>query len=237
MLESGADAKRARRNNVTPSGAKAPARLVAGPPEQADLVVACGLVRARCGRSLGVFDQLGDVLTVDLSDCPQVEAAMEGIVAEQKEPDSGSEALTGALMTQYLVHVFRHLARAEDSQLPWLAALSDPRLARAVKSVLDAPAARHTVESLAGIASMSRSAFAQRFAEAFGHPPMNLVRLARLQLAAELLVRDGALSIDAVAFRVGFSSRSHFSRALKQHYDSSPGAFRAASQVRLGGQA
>ncbi len=229
VLESGSNAKRERRVNALPAGAKAPARLVAGSPDQANLVVACGLIRVRYGRSLRVFDQLRDVLAVDMSDCLQVQAAVEGIVAEQTKPDSGGEALMSALMTECLVHPFRHMARAEDPQLPWLAALGDARLACAVKSALDAPATRHTVGSLAKIASMSRSAFARRFSEAFGQPPMNLVRLVRLQLAAELLTRNGTLSIDAVAGRIGYSSRSHFSRAFKEHFNSSPSAFRAAS--------
>ncbi|MEX1993512.1 MAG: AraC family transcriptional regulator, partial [Steroidobacteraceae bacterium] len=143
---------------------------------------------------------------------------------------SGSEALMGAMMTQCLVHVFRHLAHARDDRLPWLAALGDPRLARAIQSVLDAPTARHTVDSMAGIASMSRSAFARRFKEAFGNSPMNLVRLVRMHLAADLLARDETLSIDAVAGLVGFSSRSHFSQTFKNHYDRSPSAYRASKR-------
>lgn len=228
LLESGGEVKHERRIDAMPIGARIPPNLVAGSSEHPDLIIACGLVRVRYGKSLSVFGQLRDVLVVDLSDCPQVQTALEGIIAEQSEPGYGSEALKGALMTQCLVYLFRHLASARDDSLPWLAALDDPRLARVVKRILDDPAAHHTVDSLAEIASMSRSAFAQHFAEAFGQPPINLVRLVRMQSAADMLARDESLSIDAVANRVGFSSRSQFSRAFKDHYDCSPRAYRAS---------
>lgn len=230
-LESGGEVKHERRIDVMPKGVRIPPSLVAGSSEHPDLIIACGIVRVRYGKSLGVFDQLRDVLAVDMSDCPQVQAALEGIIAEQSEPGYGSEAMKGALMTECLVHLFRCLARARNGTLPWIAALDDPRLARVVNRILDHPAAHHTVDSLAEIASMSRSAFAQHFAEAFGYPPMNLVRLVRMQSAADLLAQEDLLSIDAVANRVGFSSRSQFSRAFKSRFNCSPSAYRAARRM------
>ncbi|MEX1994725.1 MAG: cupin domain-containing protein, partial [Steroidobacteraceae bacterium] len=105
VLESAGQPKRYRRVDALPAGAKVPSEVIAGSSAHPDLVVACGLVRVRYGRFLGVFDQLRDVLTVDLSDCPQAQAAVEGIIAEKSQPASGSEALMGAMMTQCLVHV------------------------------------------------------------------------------------------------------------------------------------
>lgn len=61
---------------------------------------------------------------------------------------------------------------------------------------------------------------------AFGLPPMNLLHRIRMQRAALLLRQRDELSVDAVAQRVGFSSRSHFSRAFKKHYGVSPIAHR-----------
>lgn len=208
QLESGGEVRHERRIDAIPEGTDVPPVLVAGSSKHPDLVVACGLVRVRYGRSLAVFDQLQDVLAVDLSDCPQVQSALESIISERSRPDLGSEALKGALMTECLVHLFRRLARARDNHLPWLAVLDDPRPARAVGRILDDPTAHHTVSSLAQIASMSRSAFAQHFTEAFGQPPLHLVRHVRMQSAARMLAQDEKLSIDPIANRAGFSSRS-----------------------------
>jgi methylphosphotriester-DNA--protein-cysteine methyltransferase len=44
-------------------------------------------------------------------------------------------------------------------------------------------------------------------------------------LTAQLLCRDD-LSVDEVASKVGFSSRSHFSHTFREHFGDSPLAFR-----------
>jgi hypothetical protein len=73
---------------------------------------------------------------LDLSDCPQVRAAFQGIIAEQSQPGLGSEALKSALMSQCLVHLFRRLCTERDCPLTWLMALEDRRLARTASSTL-----------------------------------------------------------------------------------------------------
>ena len=124
---------------------------------------------------------------------------------------------------------FRHVLTDRDldfnGSLPWLAALEDPQLASVIDAMLQQPEQPHTVESLATIAHMSRSSFARRFAECFDRPPMDYCRDVRLRRAAQLLNRDD-LSVDEIATKVGFSSRSHFSRTFRDHFGASPLAFR-----------
>ena len=201
-------------------------RIVVGAEEAADLVFACGTVRVQYGDSMNLFDHLQEIIAVDLSDSPAVTAAFQGILAEQSNPGPGSDAMTTALMSQCLVHLLREISDDPHCPLPWLTALDDPRMARAIDSILQDPARYHTVESLAESATMSRSAFAECFTGAFGRSPMNLVHNVRMQRAARLL-RQGGLTTDAVANRVGFSSRSHFSHAFKKHCGVPPAQFRA----------
>jgi AraC-like DNA-binding protein len=155
-----------------------------------------------------------------------VRAAFDGMLAEQAGLAPGSAAVTRALMTQCLVYFLREVAAR--GPLPWLTALDDARLGRALDRVLESPAAAHTVESLAEAASMSRSAFTDRFAAAFGQTPMAFVQHVRMQHAAHLL-RKPDLSIDAVAARSGYSSRSHFSTAFHKHHGVSPSEFRSGT--------
>lgn len=224
-LESSSSVQSERRIEAPPEGTPV-CRIVAGEPENPELVVACGLVSVRYGPSLGLFDHLTEVLAIDLSDRPQVSAVFQGILAEQSELGPGRGTMTAALMTQCLVYLFRRLGSGSGGSLPWLAALEDPRLARSVDQILEDPAGNHTVDSLADTASMSRSAFAEHFAEAFRRSPMNFVHHVRMQHAARLLQQDATLSVDNVASRVGYSSRSHFSNAFRKHHGLSPTAFR-----------
>jgi AraC family transcriptional activator of mtrCDE len=198
-----------------------------GSVEPPEMIVACGLVKVRYGAALGLFDKLEDVVVEDLSDIPQARAAFEIILAEQTTAGPGSEAMKAALMSQCIVYLLRRLCEGGTCSLPWLAALEDERLARVLDRILQDPADSHTVESLAGTASMSRSAFSQTFTRAFDVPPMSMVRRIRMERALGLLERGDDLSMEAVARRVGFSSRSHFSRTFKKHFGVSPVVRRA----------
>jgi len=112
-----------------------------------------------------------------------------------------------------------------------MTALDDPPLAPVLDALITHPEHDHSLESLAGLASMSRSSFAQHFTRCFGRPPMTLLREVRLRRSAELLQRSG-LPIATVGRRVGFSSRSHFSRQFSEYFGESPAQFRREPQSK-----
>lgn len=192
-----------------------------GPP---DMTVGCGTLNVRYGEALGLFDHLKDLLIIDLSEIPGMSSLFKIMMDEQASDSPGKPVLQGAVMTQLLVYMLRTLGEQSDSSLTWLNALDDPRLARAIDHILDDPGAPHTVESLADVACMSRSAFSKHFHDAFSRSPMALVNHVRLERAAKML-NTGQSSIKQIARRVGFSSRSHFSRAFKKHTGISPAVY------------
>lgn len=221
-LEAGGRVESELRIDAPPAGPPVH-RIVAGSQDNPHLVIACGIVSVQYGQVLGLFDHLREVLSVDLSGTPSVRTAFESILDEQSHPGPGGGTMTAALMTQCMVHLLRQLSTTDP--LPWLSALQDKRLGRAIDAILEDPGVHHTVDSLADAAAMSRSVFSERFGAAFGRSPMALLNHVRMQRAAGLL-RESRLSIDEIAQRVGFSSRSHFSSAFKKHHGSSPIAFR-----------
>ncbi len=75
---------------------------------------------------------------------------------------------------------------------------------------------------------MSRAAFAERFRATFERSPMAFLRDLRLRRAARLLAETD-LPVKTVAGRVGFASRSHFSRAFKASFGADPAAYRATA--------
>lgn len=204
-------------------------QIVAGPPEEADLVIACGRVKVTYGEDLGLFDRLRECIVLDFSESEQMGVVFEGLLGERHSRQEASGAMMTALMNQCLVLVFRRLSAHRDGRLPWLGALEDPRLAAVLDAILDRPEQPYTLESLASMANMSRSAFAKHFHESFGRTPIRYVREVRLRKAARLLRREALLSVEAVAHRVGFESRSQFSRAFADLFGHPPSEFRTQS--------
>ncbi len=113
----------------------------------------------------------------------------------------------------------------------WLGALHDPQLGKALALVHRTPTAPWTVESLAAQVGMSRSAFAARFMQQLGEPPMAYLRARRFDLAVDWL-EEGALTIADIAQTLGYQSEAAFNRAFKRHVDRTPGAVRRAAAQR-----
>jgi len=199
--------------------------FVAGPLDDVNLTIACGRIQVTYGEGLGLFDHLQKAIVLDFNDSPQMRTTFESLVGEYHKTGAASHAMMTALMNQCLILVLRRVSDEAQGALPWLSALEDPQLAGVIDAMLQHPEQHHTVESLASIAHMSRSAFARRFTECFNRPPMDYLRDVRLRRAAQLLCR-GDLSVDEVASKVGFSSRSHFSHTFRDHFGASPLAFR-----------
>lgn len=200
-------------------------KLTAGLPGRSALLAACGRIRVTYGGNIGLFDPLREAIVLDFADSPQMRATFEGVLQEQDAPAPGSRAMMAVLMQQCLILVFRRLGQHADCRLPWFSALDDPRLIPAVDAILSYPERPHSVESLAELAHMSRSVFAEHFRKSFGRTPMDFVHDTRLRRAAQML-HTGELSVDAIASRVGFASRSHFSRAFRDQFGRSPAEFR-----------
>jgi AraC family transcriptional activator of mtrCDE len=213
---------------TSPHGPPGLTHLRAGPDAEVSLVVACGRIRATWGGVRGLFDTLHEPLVVEFADTPQMPAVFDALLAEQRSATAGREQMAKALMWQCLVEFFRRFCVRGDCSLPWLAALDDQRLARALQAILHAPEQDHSLGSLAREAAMSRSAFAARFRAAFDRAPMEYLREVRLREAARML-RQSSLPVDTVAGRAGFASRSHFSRTFRELFGQSPSAYRASA--------
>jgi AraC-like DNA-binding protein len=190
-----------------------------------DMLIICGTVSANYAGALGLFDLLREPIVADLSSNATMRMTLEIMLAEMTSPSLGTRAMIEALMKQCLILLLRqHLTRAEKHS-PFFLALQDSRLAAAITHVIEHPSAPHTVGSLAALANMSRSAFAERFSNVLGHTPMHFVQNVRLRLAAHLL-KTTDLPINMIATKVGYASRSYFSKAFRVMYGTDPKMFR-----------
>jgi len=112
-----------------------------------------------------------------------------------------------------------------------LAGLADPRIGRALR-IMHADTKRPwTLVALAREAGMSRSAFASRFAQIVGVPPIEYLANWRMTLAKSALASSGAPMID-IAEMAGFQSVSAFSTAFKRETGLSPTLYVRSLQDR-----
>lgn len=200
-------------------------------PASERLVTACGTLTANLATGLGLFERLREPLVEDCHGNPAVRQAFEQMLEELSRPRFGTRALTEALVKQCLVLVLRaQLGRGEMGLLPLLT-YQDQRLAPAVTAMLDDPASDHSLESLAELARMGRSLFAERFSEVFGQPPIEFLKQLRLHHGARLL-RTTDMPVALIASAVGYASRSYFSRAFRETYGSDPRRYRDEMRAR-----
>ena len=193
------------------------------------IVIACSSINATYQRTRGLFDYLREPIVTPMQGGDPLGRALDSLLAEMASPGPGSASLVALLMKQCLVYVLRRYCQSEHCQVPWLSALEDGQLAPALESMIDEPGRRYSLEMLAETAGMSRSAFAQRFREAFGRSPMDFLRELRLQRAAHLL-RTSRRPVKSIAEQVGFDSRSHFSRSFGDYFGIAPAEFRKAGE-------
>lgn len=203
--------------------------LVAGSPDENALTIVCGRVQACYANSIGLFDRLKDAIIIDFSGNEHMRGVFEALTEECRKSGPGRNAMMTALMNQCLIAVLREVNEQCDGSLPWLSALDDPRLSKVVEAILDHPEKNHTLESLAGIAAMSRATFVRHFERSFQRTPMDYLRDVRLRRAAKLL-QVSPMPVDGIAARVGYASRSHFSKAFHEQYGVSPADFRKQHQ-------
>jgi AraC-like DNA-binding protein len=148
---------------------------------------------------------------------------------ESRAERPARDVVLARLLEVLFVEAFRSTARVAAS--PGLVrGLADPKLAQALRRMHELPAEAWSVERLARVAALSRSAFFERFQRAIGVAPMGYLMAWRMALAKQWL-QKGELAIADIAERLGYSSVSAFGVAFTRHVGMPPGRF-ARSRVR-----
>ena len=113
-----------------------------------------------------------------------------------------------------LISLMRHLTSRPQQASGLFHALADPRIARSLVAMHTKPAHPWTLETLANLAGMSRTSFANYFKEVMQVSPGKYLENMRLAIARQL-VQTG-IGLKQVATRTGYSSPSTLSRAMRR---------------------
>jgi AraC-like DNA-binding protein len=161
---------------------------------------------------------------------PQADALRDTLRLLSHEIGSGAlgeTVIIDRLADMLLVQAIRaHVAAMGLQNGSWLAGVADPKIGRALRAFHANVARDWTVASLAQEAGMSRSAFAERFRQRVGFPPLDYLtrwRMARVRRA--LIDTDQAFAM--IAERNGYQSRTSCSQSFKRVYGYAPGVLRA----------
>lgn len=106
---------------------------------------------------------------------------------------------------------------------------ADQDVAEVLAAVSASPGESWTVDQMARLVHLSRSALGDRFRQALGRSPAEVLRDVRMEEARRLLA-DPAHPVAYVASRVGYGSTAAFSRAFSAAHGMSPQLWRGQAR-------
>ena len=189
------------------------------------------ILAAQCERHLAepLFGALPHLMVVDLHSAAPLDWLVEAsalALSSSDAPPLGATATRSRLAEIVFVEAF---ARFVQSFPPggkgWLAGLNDRHVGRALALVHGRPSEAWTVEKLGRQVGLSRSAFADRFADVMGEPVFAFLTRWRLMLAAEFLLTT-ARPVKAIATDAGYESAAAFAAAFKRSFGKPPTVWR-----------
>jgi AraC family transcriptional activator of mtrCDE len=186
----------------------------------------CGQFDFICGHRNPVLDSLPECLIVREREAGTAFRRVAQIMCEESHSGSfGSRAVLDKLADSLFVMTVRHYLNSTPQRHGLLAALSDPKLRRALGAMHANPGKDWSVASLAAEALMSRTAFSEQFTALLGVGPYQYLTKWRMMEALKLL-QDPSLSVITIGERLGYQTEAAFRRSFKRVHGHGPGHFR-----------
>lgn len=151
-----------------------------------------------------------------------IEAALQRIATELKNPDPTSVMMVQSQAVQILVQMVRLNEVAHE---PAKGGFSPFDLKRVIASMEARLADPPSADELASELGVSRRHFFRAFKQSTGKTPSGYMADLRLKRALELLIATDRPATD-IALECGFSSSSHFAYAFKRVHGSGPSEYR-----------
>lgn len=188
------------------------------PVAGADLV--CATVQIGGGQGNPIALALPELIIISFAQIATIAPTLDLLLGEAFAEHDGRQVALDRLFEYLIVQVIRHIIDTGLITGGVLAALADSRLARAVTAMHDKPERQWTLDDLADVAGMSRTAFARHFRTVAGTTPMDYLARWRMTIAQNLL-RKGK-PIKTVSSAIGYESPAALTRAFTKLIGLSP---------------
>ncbi len=178
---------------------------------------------------------LPPLIALPLARVPGLHAALDLLFAETDRVRCGQRLLADRLFEVVVLQLLRWLfdhPQEAGLQPGLVAGMADPRLARALVAMHEAPGEPWTLERMAERAGMSRTAFANTFRDRIGQTPADYLAGWRIALAQSRL-REGR-PLKALAEELGYANPSALSRAFAARTGMPPRAWRLSQESAAG---
>jgi AraC-like DNA-binding protein len=173
---------------------------------------------------------LPSLIQMNVNECDILQGLVRLLLHESGPKRPGAEIVVPRLVDSLLVFVLRRWLDAQPvGAAGWFGALRDPPIGHALGLIHGNPQHPWTVEMLARRVALSRAAFARRFVDLVGEPPLKYLTRWRMSLAARIL-KTTTESVENVAEKVGYDSSTAFGKAFQRHLRVSPGRYRTLNR-------
>ena len=160
----------------------------------------------------------------DLTDESELGRAVWQLESELINARPGFDFVARRIADIMLVELLRR-CQVDGPRPVFLAALSDPVIHDALTQVHAQPGHAWHVPALAKSVGLSRAAFAERFHQRVGEPPLRYIRHWRMLRARRELRRTSA-PVKDVAAHAGYESAAGFRRAFRRVFGRAPSSLR-----------
>ncbi len=200
--------------------------------EEADCTdIVCAFVEFGAGMLNPLMRGLPQPLIVPLAAVPELAPTAQMLFAEAFSNHHGRQAAVDRLLEYFLVLLLRTSLERRLVNGGLLMGLADSRLSGVMAAIHARPEDAWSLDTLAGIAAMSRSRFAAHFLKVVGLTPFNYLASWRVGVAQGLLKRGEPLKIVAPA--VGYASSAALTKAFCQQIGLSPTEWLASTRPNV----
>lgn len=145
---------------------------------------------------------------------------------EATEDKVGTSRVLETIVTRLLIHLIQHFGDLMTFEYRETRRQDLVRLQPALRRMSDNLAQPESIEYLARLAGLSVAQFRKIFSRCLHLSPVRYQQRLRMSRACWLL-RNSALTIEAIAGEVGYHETSFFARAFKEIIGVSPGRYRS----------